>query len=187
LYVIGGRTGGFVGQPSEICERFLMSEDRWEVIAPILVAVQGAAVRVLESTCCLYALGGIVDKSGAQSIDLIQELNLLSLTWRVLELKLPLCRTEITCFVYKDTSQLYFLLSKGLYSFRPKEERITLLRSYPHFLPCSMQPWYYSEGTLIRASLHLLIDWRLVWLHVCKVPYALLSAQPISGRLLSTS
>jgi hypothetical protein len=129
-----------------------MHEDRWEVIAPIPVAVQGAAVKVLESSCCLYALGGTVDKSGAQSIDLIQELNLQSLTWRVLELKLPFNRTEVTCFVYKDTSQLYFLLGKGLYSFRPKEERIALVRSYPLFLPCAMQPWYYSKGTLICSS-----------------------------------
>jgi hypothetical protein len=81
LYVLGGYCGGFLSE----CERYVCAESRWEVLPALPVA--GYAMSAVELDNSLYALGG----SDHQSfLDSVQKLSLDSLTWELMQLKLPL-------------------------------------------------------------------------------------------------
>jgi hypothetical protein len=87
----------------------------------------------------LYALGGSND---GVALDTVQKLNLDSLTWELLQLKLPEAGYSIPCF--KSDSQVYLVIKKTLYSFTPIQvRRVKNLRSV---IRCYSS--YYSRGTL---------------------------------------
>jgi hypothetical protein len=83
----------------------------------------------------LYALGG----STGCSLDTVQKLSLDSLTWELMQLKLPQAGYYLPCF--KTDAQVYLVIDKTLFSFSPLQVK-TVHRS----IRCSSS--YYSRGTL---------------------------------------
>jgi hypothetical protein len=73
LYVLGGY------RLSE-CERYSCAESRWEELP-----VAGWGMSAVELENSLYALGGAADSK----LDTVQKLSLDSLTWELMQLKLP--------------------------------------------------------------------------------------------------
>jgi hypothetical protein len=96
-----------------------------------------ASTVVLDNS--LYALGGY---AGEEGLDTVQKLSLDSLTWELMQLKLPHAASYIPCF--KTDSQVYLVIKMTLYSFTPLE--VTAVMTLPESIGCYSS--YYSRGTL---------------------------------------
>jgi hypothetical protein len=108
---------------------------------------------------CLYALGGstghltldTAQKLGVNldtlqtvslELDTVQKLSLNSLTWELMQLKLPEAAGEFPCF--KIDTQAYLIIDKTLYSFT--DLQIESIKPLPKSIECLTS--YYSRGTL---------------------------------------
>jgi hypothetical protein len=133
LYVLAGQDGN--SYLSE-CERYVCAESRWEVLPALPVACDAMSAVELDNS--LYALGGHADGS---FLDTVQKLSLDSLTWELMQLKLPTASFLFPCF--KIDAQVYLLIEKTLFSFTPLQIKpIQTLQN----IACSSS--YYSKGTL---------------------------------------
>jgi hypothetical protein len=99
---------------------------------------------VVESS--LYALGGL---RGIAGLDLVQKLSLGSLTWELMQLRLPYPGRAISCFKLRDT-EVYLVVNGALYSF-------TTLQVLPlKTLTNRINSWngasYYHSGTLYCSN-----------------------------------
>jgi hypothetical protein len=93
----------------------------------------------------LYALGG----SDESYLDLVQKLCLESLTWEVMQLRLPYAGWGIACFKLRDT-EVYLVINKTLYSFTALQVRPfkTLSENVHSWFGVS----YYHRGVLYCSS-----------------------------------
>jgi hypothetical protein len=98
------------------CERYVCEEDRWEALPPLPRACNNASGVVVENS--LYALGGWV----YSDLDLVQKLSLESLTWELMQFRLPFTGECIPCFKLSDT-EVYLVVNKTLCSFTVTEVR----------------------------------------------------------------
>jgi hypothetical protein len=139
LYILGGSNGRCLSE----CERYVCAENRWEALPPLPTACCGTSGVVVESS--LYALGGYDEVS----FDVIQKLSLESLTWELMQFRLPFAGDCIPCFKLSDT-EVYLVVNQTLCSFTALEVR-TL-----NTLTEDIQSWfgasYYHRGTLYCSS-----------------------------------
>jgi hypothetical protein len=103
LYILGGRSD-FSTAFSE-CERYVCAENQWEALPPLPIACSCTSGVVVESS--LYALGG----QDASELDLVQKLSLESLTWELMQFRLPFTGDGIPCFKVRDT-EVYLVVNK---------------------------------------------------------------------------
>jgi hypothetical protein len=129
LYVLGGLV-------LRECERYSCAESRWEVLPPLPVA--GFVMSAVEVENSLYALGGYAERA----LDTIQKLCLDSLTWELMQLRLPRAASSIPCF--KIGPQVYLVIWKTLYSFSPLQ--VKPIKTLALEIDCITS--YYSRGTL---------------------------------------
>jgi hypothetical protein len=106
LYILGGWNDSFLSE----CERYVCAENRWEALPPLPQACSETSGVVVEIS--LYALGGYV----GSAIDLVQKLSLESLTWELMQFRLPFLGQSIPCFKLRDT-EVYLVINKTLCSF----------------------------------------------------------------------
>jgi hypothetical protein len=106
LYVLGGYL------LSE-CERYVCAESRWEVLPSLPVACCAMSVVVLDNS--LYTLGGF----NGRSLSIVQRLSLDSLTWELMQFKLPEAASNFPLF--KTDTQVYLVIERTLYSFTPPQ------------------------------------------------------------------
>jgi hypothetical protein len=133
LYALAGYNRSELSE----CERFVFEESRWEKLPALPVACQGLIAVVLENS--LYALGGNDDQ---RYLDTVQKLRLDSLTWELMQLKLPQPAYFFLCF--KTDTQVYLVIKKNLYSFTPDE--VKPIKTLRQRIWCNSS--YYSRGTL---------------------------------------
>jgi hypothetical protein len=141
LYVLGGQIGRkYLSE----CERYTCAKNQWEVLPPLPRACTDMSGVVVESS--LYALGGMLDGS---RLDLVQKLSLKSLTWKLMQLRLPYADCLIPCFKLRDT-EVYLVVKKTLCSFTCLEVRPlkTLAKDIGSWRGAS----YYRRGTLYCSS-----------------------------------
>jgi hypothetical protein len=138
LYVLGGYNNSYLRE----CERYVCAERRWEVLPGLPLAYQD--ISAVEFDNSLYAIGGNDDQI---CVCTVQMLSLDSLTWELLQFKLPQICDDVLCL--KTDSQVYLLINKTLYSFTPAQVTPirTLLKGISY---CDSS--YYSRGTLYNAS-----------------------------------
>jgi hypothetical protein len=127
VYVLGRRE----------CERYSCVESRWEVLPALPVA--GIYMTGVEVENSVYALGGYCD---GRDLDTVQKLSLESLTWQLMQLKLPKAVCQFPCF-NKDT-EVYLVIKKTLYSFTALE--VKAVKTLDTSIRCDSS--YYSRGTL---------------------------------------
>jgi hypothetical protein len=141
LYALGGYDDS--RRLSE-CERYVCAENRWEALPPLPQACSNTSGVVLESS--LYALGGY---NGSSSLDLVQKLSLESLTWEVMQFRLPIGHSFIPCFKLRDT-EVYLVDNNTLCSFTGLEVRPvkTLTEGISSWYGAS----YYHRGTLYCST-----------------------------------
>jgi hypothetical protein len=113
LYLLGGLKGSSILRD---CERYVIAENRWEPLPSLPRACCNTSGVVVERS--LYALGG----SDGLHLDLVQKLCLESLTWEVLQLRLPHAGYGIPCFKLRGT-EVYLVVNKTLCSFTALEVR----------------------------------------------------------------
>jgi hypothetical protein len=133
LYVLGGRTQT---QTLNKCEMFVCAESRWEVLPSLPVA--GSRMSAVELENSLYALGGWNERK----LDTVQKLSLDSLTWQLMQLKLPQGARAFPCF--KSDTQVYLVINETLYCFTPLQ--IEPIKTLSEDIVCYSS--YYSRGTL---------------------------------------
>jgi hypothetical protein len=135
LYILGGLSGDYLRE----CERYVCAESRWEALPPLPKACFGTSGVVVENS--LYALGGF--DQGA--LDLVQKLSLESLTWELMQFRLPFAGGNSPCFKLRET-EVYLVVKKTLCSFTALEVRPlkTLTEDILSWFGVS----YYHRGTL---------------------------------------
>jgi hypothetical protein len=100
---------------------------------------------VIES--CLYALGGF---DGFSHLDLVQKLSLKSLTWEIMQFRLPFAGRAIPCFKLRET-EVFLVVNKTLCSFTALEVRP--LKTLTHDIQSTYGVSYYYRSTLYCSSL----------------------------------
>jgi hypothetical protein len=141
LYVIGGI---IMSRWLSECERYVCAENRWEALPPLPKACCNMSGVVVESS--LYAVGGMID---GPYLDLVQKLSLESLTWELMQLRLPYASSGIPCFKLRDT-EVYLVVNKTLCSFTGIEVRP--LKTLTEDIRSSFGASYYRRGTLYCSS-----------------------------------
>jgi hypothetical protein len=140
LYVIGGANGAYLAE----CERYDTLHNHWQPIPPLPHRSYYHAAIVCGYTRRIYTLGG---HDGSAYLDLIQEFELESQTWKLLEVKLPSKSHFIPCFRVKNQALIYFIQGGALHSFSPitytlaNVKPVTNINSYNG-------PSYFAKGTL---------------------------------------
>jgi hypothetical protein len=149
LYVLGGHNNGALSECERcVCEeRYFYAEYRWQALPPLPRACWGSSGVVLE--CSLYVLGGLHEYS---SFDLVQKLSLESLTWELMQLRLPFAGHAIPCFKLRNT-EVYLVVNKTLCSFTGLKVRPlkTLTEDIRSWYGAS----YYRRGTLYYCSTYV--------------------------------
>jgi hypothetical protein len=136
LYILGGMNGN--GCLSE-CERCVCEENRWEALPPLPTACTHMSGVVVDKS--LYALGG----AAGSHLDLVQNLSLESLTWEIMQFRLPFAGLCIPCFKLRDT-KVYLVVNKTLCSFTAFE--VLPLKTLTEDISSWFGASYYSRGTL---------------------------------------
>jgi hypothetical protein len=126
------------------CERYVCEENRWEALPPLPTACNRTSGVVIENS--LYALGGLNERS---YLDLVQKLSLDSLTWELMQFRLPFAGWCIPCFKLKDT-EVYLVVNQTLCSFNPSEVRP--LKTLTIDIQSLFGASYYRRGTLYCSS-----------------------------------
>jgi hypothetical protein len=140
LYILGGENGLALSE----CERYVCAENRWEALPPLPRACCLTSGVVVESS--LYALGGFDD---ASELDWVQKLSLESLTWEVMQFRLPFAGFAIPCFKLRDT-EVYLVVKNTLCSFTGFEVRF--LKTLNEGIKSLFGASYYSRGALFCSS-----------------------------------
>jgi hypothetical protein len=135
LYILGGWNESYLSE----CERYVCAENRWEALPPLPRACAETSGVVVERS--LYALGGYED----EGLDLVQKLSLESLTWELMQLRLPHAGGGTPCFKVRDT-EVYLVVNKTLCSFTALEVRP--LRALNEEVYSWQGASYYHSGTL---------------------------------------
>jgi hypothetical protein len=138
LYLLGGCNLGE-------CERYVFVENRWEALPPLPTACRNTSGVVVERI--LYALGGVGNYHSA--LDLVQALSLDSLTWELMQTRLPHAGWSIPCFKLRDT-EVYLVVNKTLCSFTSFQ--VVSLKSLSEDIYSVGGVSYYRRGTLYCSS-----------------------------------
>jgi hypothetical protein len=141
LYVIGGTVDGRSGLAE--CERYDTLHNHWQPIPPLPHASCAHAAIVCGYTRRIYTLGGY----DGSNLDLIQEFELESQTWKLLEVKLPSKSDRIPCFRVKKQALIYFILGGALHSFSPITYTLANVKPLTN-VKCCNRPSYFAKGTL---------------------------------------
>jgi hypothetical protein len=139
LYILGGWSDGYLSEG----ERYVCAENRWEALPPLPRACSDTSGVVVESN--LYALGGY----DGSDLDLVQKLSLESLTWELIQFRLPFAGYGIPCFMLRDT-EVYLVIKKTLCSFTAFEVRP--LKTLTEDIQSRFGLSYYRRGTLYCSS-----------------------------------
>jgi hypothetical protein len=96
----------------------------------------------------LTSLGGW---NGESYLDSVQKLSLDSLTWELIQLKLPQAKSSFPCF--KNDTQVYLVIEKTLYSFTPLQVKPikTLFEIWCYSSHYSRGTLYHELGSLSLA------------------------------------
>jgi hypothetical protein len=141
LYAIGGHNpSSYLAE----CERYDSFQDKLEPIAPLPHAIGYYEAILCGYTRRLYTLGGHDDTN---YVDLIQEFELESQTWKLLEVKLPSKNDEIPCFRVKNQALIYFIQGGVLRSFSPLTYTLANVKTVTNIQSWN-GPSYYAKGTL---------------------------------------
>jgi hypothetical protein len=139
LYAIGGYNGARLAE----CERYDTLHNHWQPIPPLPHTSCHHVTIVCGYTRRIYTLGGF----DGSELDLIQEFEVESQTWKLLEVKLPSKSNCIPCFRVKNQALIYFIQGGALHSFSPitytlaNVKPLTNIKSYN-------RPSYFAKRTL---------------------------------------
>jgi hypothetical protein len=124
VYVIGG----CYTHKLKKCERFDIASNRWESIPETPSPVSDVGLVVLDSLDSLYVLGNKMQDFdyNENDMDKIHELNLKTLRWHTLGVRLPYTQVQnIACFkLSEDATELFFVQASSLFLLDPRQQTI---------------------------------------------------------------
>jgi len=135
VYVIGGQ---ILRENIRECERYSLVCDKWEPLPPLPKATHGVNAVMIDSS--VFVIGGNTDE--------VQELDVQTLTWRVLPFKLPGPAQVFWYPVFSVGSKVYFIYESKLYSFRPSDSEVKHERDLSSNFQGFCGPSYYNKGIL---------------------------------------
>jgi hypothetical protein len=136
LYILGGLNGNrFLGE----CERYVCAENRWEALPPLPRACSSMSGVVVESS--FYALVGY----DGSDLDSVQKLSLESVTWELMQFRLPHAGSGFPCFKVRDT-EVYLVVKSTLLSFTAV--KVSPLKTLTREVHSWYGASYYHRGTL---------------------------------------
>jgi hypothetical protein len=141
LYVLGGWSGS---RSLSECERYFCAEDRWEALPPLRQACSNTSGVVIERS--LYALGGYNESD----LDVVQKLSLDSLTWELMQFRLPHAVMAIPCLKLRRDTEVYLVVNNTLCSFTGFEVRP--LKNLTEDIQSWFGASYYHRGTIYCSS-----------------------------------
>mmetsp|Transcript_32423 Transcript_32423/g.56080 ORF Transcript_32423/g.56080 Transcript_32423/m.56080 type:complete len:687 (-) Transcript_32423:118-2178(-) len=145
VYVMGGKYESYFSTTYlPDCERYHVTELRWEKIRSLKQGCYGLSAIVLQETHSIYAFGGSC-YSGA--LDLIQKYCLKTQDWKALHLKLPTPEALIVYFKV-DEAQVYFINGGVLYCFNPSTNSIMKIKPFPMKTSGLCGESFYRNGIL---------------------------------------
>jgi hypothetical protein len=139
LYVIGGYNTDYLAE----CERYDTLHNHWQPIPPLPHTSYWHAAIVCGYTRRIYILGG----NNGSYLDLIQEFELESQTWKLLEVKLPSKSAWIPCFRVKNVALIYFIQGGALHSFSPITYTLANVKPVTNIQSWN-GPSYFAKGIL---------------------------------------
>jgi hypothetical protein len=139
LYVIGGFNSAHLAE----CERYDILHNHWQPIPPLPHASNSHAAIVCGDTRRIYTLGGW----NGSYLDLIQEFELESQTWKLLEVKLPYKSHYIPWFRVKNQALIYFIQGGALHSFSPITYTLANIKTIDN-IQSSQGACYFVNGSL---------------------------------------
>jgi hypothetical protein len=140
LYVIGGYNTAYLAE----CERYDSFHEKWQPIPPLPHASYCHEAIVCGYTRRIYTLGG---QNSTGNLDFIQEFELESQAWKLLEVKLPSKSNCIPCFRMKNQALIYFIQGGALRSFSPITYTLANVKPVTNIISYN-GPSYYAKGTL---------------------------------------
>lgn len=144
IYVISGYSEVSIKE----CERYSLDQESWEAIPPIPEELICTSLIVQESAEVLYVIGG----QRKVNFDLIQELRIRSLVWRVLPMKLTSPGCFIPCFKVDDFS-CYYVQKNNLFKWDFSRNWSTYVNSFSGAeLTSRFSPSYYANHTLYCST-----------------------------------
>jgi hypothetical protein len=146
VYVIGG------GANDDIlthCERFSLSTTTWEPLPALLTPLYDSQAVVFQPTSSIFVVGSYDEPFST----LIQELSLVAMTWRVLEISLPLQARVASCFRVSDVSpHIYLIQERKLVVVSPMDSTAQLAQSLCYNLYGSLGKCLFYEGLLYCSA-----------------------------------
>jgi hypothetical protein len=139
LYVIGGYNTANLAE----CERYDTLHNHWQPIPPLPHTSTSHAAILCGYTRRIYTLGG----HDGSDLDLIQEFELESQTWKLLEVRLPSKSYFIPCFRVKNQALIYFIQGGALHSFSPITYTLANVKPVTN-ITSHNRPSYFAKGTL---------------------------------------
>jgi hypothetical protein len=144
LYVVGGLSSL---QSFSLCERLDLMTEVWEHVPDLPVPAYCSAWAFKQDTKRAYLLGGESCET-YQELDIVQELDLVSMKWRTLSVRLPPKSDLLVAFTYR--SEVHVLLNSAVYRLDP--EALTLLKT-TEMVQQSWTSAHYYKGKLFFSSL----------------------------------
>jgi hypothetical protein len=147
VYMISGMDGS--SKHISQCERYNCTSETWEALPDILQQVRCTNPITVETTGCIFVFGGYND---AAYQDFIQELNLRTLTWRLLDLKLSTKTYLIPCFkLSREATDVFYVESGSLYKFDTLQYKISAVRAVTVPSEHYQGPSYYFSNMLYMS------------------------------------
>jgi hypothetical protein len=132
------------------CERFSSSYNAWESIPAAPSSISGSTAILIQETRSIYLLGG---SQHLTSIDVVSELSVDSLRWRVLPIQLTSPRSPILCFSLPTRrSSLYFVNGPSVYCLDVSSCKVQLCCAV-RLYKCRQAACYYIHGTLYYSRI----------------------------------
>lgn len=142
VYVVGGLR--YLNLSTTECERYNLTEQRWEMIGPLIEACFCVNVVGVEGSY-LFVLGGI----NSYEMNKIQRFTVSSLSWDVLPTRLPVNSSELPCFKISPTStSIYFIQIGSLFKLRTSLGSIEKVKDLSQNLTSSCGPCYFYKDTV---------------------------------------
>jgi hypothetical protein len=147
VYMISGMNGtdNHISQ----YERYNCTSQTWEALPDIPQKVRCTNPITVEATGCIFVFGGYNDSAYQ---DCIQELDLGTLSWRLLDVRLNTKTYLIPCFkLSSEATDVFYVESGFLYKFDTLQYKISLVRAVTIPSEHYQGPSYYFNSMLYMS------------------------------------
>mmetsp|Transcript_16599 Transcript_16599/g.29876 ORF Transcript_16599/g.29876 Transcript_16599/m.29876 type:complete len:170 (+) Transcript_16599:164-673(+) len=135
----------FGGCLNSTCKRLRIPEGEWETLPPMPLVC--SLTNSLVHASSIYTFGGAIANV---SMDLIQKFDVLKLSWRILDIKLPIKSLTVASFTAGGAA--YFIVKRLAYSFCTESDDNQVTKVLPFNIESCFGASFYVEGNLYCSN-----------------------------------